>query len=103
ATFSTLTSFLQGTLTNLQVVPNHNELGWRSLFGAWYVQDSLKLGRRLTFQAGFRHEFTSGWNERTGRAANYITDGSGVLLTAPRTGDSVFTKNNARKLFGPRV
>ena len=51
ATFSTLTSFLQGTLTTFQVVPNHAELGWRSLFGAWYIQDGIRLvGRNaLTF------------------------------------------------------
>src|SRR5205814_1307404 len=80
ATFNTLTTFLQGTLTNFQVVPNHNELGWRSLFGAWYVQDAIKLRRNLTVQAGLRQEFTTGWNELSGRAANYITDASGVLL-----------------------
>ena len=63
ATFSTLTTFLQGTLTNFQVVPNHNALGWRSLFGAWYIQDAIKLRRNLTFQVGLRQEFTTGWNE----------------------------------------
>lgn len=103
ATFGTLTAFLQGTLTNFQVTPNHNELGWRSLFGAWYVQDAMKIRHNLTFQAGLRHEYTTGWNERSGRAANYDTDASGVLLTAPRVGNSAFTKNNATRLFGPRV
>jgi hypothetical protein len=103
AAFNTLTTFLQGTLTNFQVVPNHNELGWRSLFGAWYFQDEMKLRRNLTFQAGLRQEFTTGWNELSGRAANYITDASGVLLTTPRIGSSAFTENHARRLFGPRV
>jgi Carboxypeptidase regulatory-like domain/TonB-dependent Receptor Plug Domain len=105
ATFATLTTFLQGTLTNngFEVVPDHTELGWRSLFGAWYVQDAIKLRHNLTLQAGLRDEFTTGWNEATGRAANYITDGSGVLLTTPRIGDSAFTQNNATHLFSPRV
>jgi hypothetical protein len=103
ATFPTLTAFLQGTLTNLQVVPNHNELGWRSLFGAWYIQDSMRLSRRLTLQIGLRDEFSTGWNERSGRASNYITDASGVLLTAPRVGNSAFTQNNAKWLLSPRV
>src|SRR5215469_14808336 len=105
ATFSTLTTFLQGTLINngLSVVPNHNELGWRSIFGAWYVQDSIRLRRNLTLQAGLRYEFTTGWNEESGRAANYITDANGVLLTDPRVGDSVFTRNNAKRLLGPRL
>jgi len=102
ATFSTLTTFLQGTLVNFQVVPDHNPLGWRSLFGAWYVEDAMKLRPNLTFQAGLRQEFTTGWNEDSGRASNYITGPNGVLLTAPLVGDSVFTANNAKKLFSPR-
>ena len=103
ATFASLTTFLQGTTTNFQVVPNPTELAFRSWFGAWYVEDSMKLPHRLTFRAGLRHEFTTGWNEKFGRAANYITDANGVLLTEPRIGKSVFTKNNAKNLFGPRV
>src|SRR5579884_1046195 len=62
ATFSTLTTFLQGRLLNFQVVPNHSELGWRSFFGAWYVQDAIKLRPNFTLQLGLRHEFTTGWN-----------------------------------------
>jgi hypothetical protein len=103
ATFASLTTFLQSTVSSFQVVPNANELGWRSLFGAWYIQDAIKLRPNLTFEVGLRHEFTTGWNEGAGRAANYITDASGVLLTAPRVADSVYTKNNSTKLFGPRA
>lgn len=103
ATFSTLTTFLQGNLVNFQVVPDHNELGWRSFFGAWYIQDEIKLRRNLTLQAGLRHEFTTGWNEGWGRAANYITNGSGVLLTPPHLGNATFTENNATRLLGPRA
>ncbi len=103
ATFSTLTSFLQSNLVNFQVVPDHNELGWRSLFGAFYVQDAIKLRRNLTLQAGLRDEFTTGWNEESGRASNYITDASGVLLTNPQVAGSVYTKNNATHLLGPRT
>jgi hypothetical protein len=103
ATFGTLTTFLQGTLTTFQVVPDHNALGWRSWFGAWFVQDSIKLRRNLTVQLGLRHEFTNGWNEDSGRASNYITGSNGVLLTTPMVGNSVYTQNNATKLFSPRV
>ena len=103
ATFASLTTFLQGTATNFQVVPNPNELGWRSLFGAWYFEDVIKLRRNLTLRAGVRHEFTNGWNEVSGRAANYVTDSSGVLVTTPVVGNSIYTQNNAHKLFGPRI
>jgi hypothetical protein len=103
ATFTSLTTFMQSTVSSFQVIPTSNELGWRSLFGAWYLEDAIKLRRNLTLRAGFRHEFTTGWNEVVGRAANYIPDGTGVLQTAPRVGDSTFTQNNAKKLFSGRV
>ena len=103
ATFSTMTSFLQGTASNFQVVLNPNALGWRSWYGAWYVEDSIRLRRNLTLQLGLRHEFSNGWNEASGRAANYVTDSQGVLVTNPVVGNSAFTANNARRLFGPRV
>ncbi|HME00775.1 MAG TPA: carboxypeptidase-like regulatory domain-containing protein [Terriglobia bacterium] len=103
ATFTTLQTFLQGKVSSFQVVPNHNELGWRSLFGAWYFEDAIKIRPNLTLQAGLRQEFTTGWNEASGRAANYLTDASGVLITTPRVGGSVFMENNARRLFGPRI
>jgi hypothetical protein len=103
ANFANMTSFLQGTSTMFQVVPNPTELGFRSWFGAWYAEDSIRLRRNLTVRAGIRHEFTTGWNEKFGRAANYITDANGVLLTDPNIGKSVFEKNHAKRLFGPRA
>ena len=71
ASFASLHTFLQGTVTSFQVVPDPNELGWRSLFGAAYFEDAIKLRPNLTFQVGLRYEFTTGWNEESGRAANY--------------------------------
>ena len=103
ATFASLTTFLQGTVSSFQVVPSHTELGFRSLFGAWYAEDTIKLLPNLTLQAGLRHEFTTGWNEIAGRASNYIPDTTGVLLTNPRVGSSVYTQNNAKWLLSPRV
>ena len=103
ANFASLTTFLQGTTTTFQVVPNPTELAFRSWFGAWYAEDSMKLRHNLTFRAGVRQEFTNGWNEKFGRAANYVTDSNGVLLTNPQIGTSAFTKNNGKWLFSPRV
>ncbi len=91
ATFASLTTFLQGTVTNFQVVPMHTELGWRTLLGAWYVDDSMRLRRNLTFEAGLRQEFTTGWNESQGRASNYVTNAQNVLVTNPVVGNSVYT------------
>jgi hypothetical protein len=103
ASFASLTTFLQGTASTFQVVPAPNELGWRTLFGAWYFSDTIKLRPNLTLQAGIRHEFTTGWNEESGRAANYLTGANGVIETNPRVGGSAFTANNAKRLLGPRV
>jgi Carboxypeptidase regulatory-like domain/TonB-dependent Receptor Plug Domain len=103
ASFTSLTTFLQGTASSFQAVLNHSELGWRSLFGAWYLQDTIKLRPNLTLEAGFRHEFTTGWNEVAGRASNYVTDSTGILETNPVVGHSEFTRNNATRLFGPRA
>ena len=102
ASFSTLQTFLQGTVKTFTVVPSPTELGWRSLEGAGYVEDTIKLTPRLELRAGFRSESTNGWNEAQGRAANYAIVG-GVLQTQPVVGGSALTKNNAVFLPEPRV
>ena len=102
ASFASLTTFLQGTVTSFQVVPDANELGWRSFFGAAYFEDAIKLRPNLTFQAGLRYEFTNGWNEESGRASNYVS-ANGILQTNPIEGSSAFTQNNATHLLGPRA
>jgi hypothetical protein len=75
---------------------------WRSLFGAWYAEDVLRLSPRLTLSLGFRAESSTGWNEAHGRAANY-TFTSGVINTQPHIGGSLFTTNNAKFLPQPRI
>jgi hypothetical protein len=103
ASFASLQTFLKGIVTSFQVVPDPNELGWRTFFGAACFEDAIKLRSNLTFQVGLRYEFTTGWNEESGRAANYLTGSNGVLLTTPQVGSSVFTQNNATHLLGPRA
>ncbi len=102
ATFASLATFLAGTVTTFQVVPDPNELGWRSWFTGEYLQDNFRVRPNLTLNLGLRVESTTGWNEESGRAANYITSG-GVLETNPIVGNSVFTKNNATHLLSPRI
>src|SRR5207253_10178946 len=48
ASFSSLTTLLQGTISNLQVTPKVAALGWRSWEGSWYAQDSIQLRPTLT-------------------------------------------------------
>jgi hypothetical protein len=52
--------------------PTPTEMNWRSLLGAWYVQDVIRATPKLTVSLGFRDGFTTGWNEAHGRAANFV-------------------------------
>ncbi len=102
ATFTSIQTFLQGTVGTLLYDPTPTPEAWRSLFGAWFVQDTMRLTPRLTVTLGFRDEFDTGWNEATGRASNY-TYTDGVINTQPNVGSSVFTTNNAKFLPQPRA
>ena len=82
ATFTSLQTFLQGTVATLLYDPAPTPLGWRSWFGAWYAEDVIRVSPKFTLTAGFRDEFTSGWNEVHGRAATY-TFTNGVISTQP--------------------
>ncbi|HEV1994241.1 MAG TPA: carboxypeptidase regulatory-like domain-containing protein [Candidatus Acidoferrum sp.] len=102
ATFTSLQTFLLGTISSFLFDPSPTEMNWRSLLGAGYAQDTLRINRRLTVTLGFRAEFTTGWNEAHGRASNY-TFTNGVISTQPRIGDSLFTVNNAKFLPQLRI
>ncbi len=102
ATFASLTTFLQGTIGTFLFDPAPTEMNWRSLFGAWYAEDTIRLSRKLTITLGFRDEFSTGWNEVHGRAANY-TFTNGVISSQPQVGNSLFTTNNAKFLPQPRI
>jgi hypothetical protein len=102
ASFSSLTTFLQGTIGTFTVVPTPTELGWRSTEYAGFVQDSMKLRRNLELRIGFRFEGTNGWSEAYGRAANFGFTGA-VMNTNPTVGNSAFTVNRAKFLPEPRA
>ena len=102
ATFTSLTTFLAGTTSSFLYDPAPTALNWRSFLGAWYAEDVLRVTPKLTLSLGFRDEFSTGWNEAHGRAANY-TFANGVISSAPRVGDSLFTVNNAKFLAQPRI
>jgi hypothetical protein len=102
ATFTSLQTLLQGTIGTLLYDPAPTPLGWRSLFGAFYAEDVIRLNSRLTLSLGFRDEFTNGWNEVHGRASTY-TFPNGIISTQPHIGDSAFTVNNGKFLPQPRI
>ena len=86
-------------------------MNWRSLFGAWYVEDTITAGPAVTVSLGFRDEFSTGWNEADGRAANYASSGGVVQCASqpasnvclPAVGTSLFATNRAAFLPQPRI
>jgi hypothetical protein len=103
ATFPSLAQFINtGITSSFLYDPAPTEMNWRSLFGAIYAQDDIRFSPRLTLSLGFRGEFSTGWNEAHGRAANYIYPG-GVISSEPHIGNSFFTVNNAKFLAQPRI
>ena len=102
AAFTSLQTFLTGVTSSFLYDPAPTEMNWRSLFGALYAQDTIRVSPSLTLSLGFRGEFSTGWNEAHGRAANYtFTDG--VISSLPRVASSAFTVNNAKFLPEPRI
>ena len=102
ATFTSLQTFLTGVTSSFLYSPSPTEMNWRSLFGAGYAQDVIRLRPQLTLTLGFRGEFSTGWNEAHGRAANY-TFPNGVISSQPRISSNTFTTNNAKFLPQPRI
>ncbi len=102
ASFTNLKSFLQGTVSTYTFAPSFTPLGWRSLQGAFYAEDTIHLKPSLEIRIGFRAESTNGWNEVADRASNYAFDANGTILTNPVVGSSALSENNAKFLPAPR-
>lgn len=103
AVFSSLKNFLQGTVSTFTVIPSPTPLSFRSLEGAYYAEDTMKLRPNLELRVGFRGEFTDGWNEAHNRSSNWAFDSNGVIETTPVVGKSPFTVNRAKFLPAPRL
>ncbi|MBV8675282.1 MAG: carboxypeptidase regulatory-like domain-containing protein, partial [Acidobacteriaceae bacterium] len=102
ATFTSLKTFLTGVTSTFLYSPSPTEMNWRSLFGAVHAQDVIRLSPNLTMSLGLRGEFSTGWNEAHGRAANY-TFADGVISSEPHIGNHAFTENDAKFLPQPRI
>lgn len=101
--FSNLQKFLQGAVSTYTYAPSFTPLSWRTVQGAFYLEDAIKLKPSLELRVGFRGESTNGWNEAHNRGSNYAFDSNGVILTTPIAGGSVFSTNNAKFLPAPRI
>jgi hypothetical protein len=102
ATFTSLQTLLQNVAGTLLYDPSPTRMYWRSWFGAWYVQDTIRVRDNLNVSLGFRGESSSGWNENRGHASTY-TFTNGVINSQPQIGDATFTVNNATFLPQPRL
>jgi hypothetical protein len=102
ATFTSLKTFLEGTTSSFLYSPAPTELNWRSFFGAVHAGDVIRINPRITLSLGLRGEFSTGWNEAHGRAANYTFTGR-TISSQPHIGDNAFTTNNAKFLAQPRI
>ena len=102
ATFSNLTTLLQGTVGTFIATPITTPASYRSTEFAAYVQDEFKIRPNLTMRLGLREESTNGWNEPYNRIANYGFT-NGVMNTNPTVSGSTFLQNNAKALWAPRA
>jgi hypothetical protein len=102
ASFASLTTFLQGTIKTFTYAPQTTELGWRSTFADFFLEDTYHPFPRLEIRAGLRTESTDGWNASQGRAGVYTLT-NGVINTTPTTGSSGLTDNRAKFLPEPRL
>ncbi|HEV2523087.1 MAG TPA: carboxypeptidase-like regulatory domain-containing protein [Candidatus Acidoferrales bacterium] len=100
-TFTGVPAFLQG-IGSFLYDPSPTPLGWRSLYGAWFVEDVIRFRPNLTFSLGYRQEFSTGWNEANARASNYPV-ASGVVSSPPIVTRALFSKNRAQILPEPRI
>jgi hypothetical protein len=102
ASFASLQTFLAGTIKTYTVVPQPTELGWRTLFASFYLEDTFHLTPRLEVRAGIRTEHSSGWNESQGRTGVYNFT-NGVINTNPTVQASGLNTNRALFLPEPRL
>ncbi len=106
-TFAGLGALINGEASFLYS-PTPTPLGWRSLFGAFFAEDVIRMSSRLTLSLGFRGESSIGWNEVHGRAANYqllngVAQCQSTSACLPRVGSSFFSVNRAKLLPEPRL
>ena len=102
ASFASINALLGGVVGTFTYDPAPTEMNWRSLFAAWYAEDTIRLTPKLTLSLGFRGESSTGWNEAHGRAANYFFT-NGLINTTPHVGNSAFSVNNSKFLPEPRI
>jgi len=96
---NTLTDLLLGTPYQATITTGQFGRGYRQNSFAFFLQDSWRVGRRLTFDYGVRYDYSAPYTETNNKLANFIP-GQG-LVTAGGTGWNGFYAPD-RNNFGPR-
>jgi Carboxypeptidase regulatory-like domain/TonB dependent receptor-like, beta-barrel len=99
--FPSLTNFLQARpqAVELTLPDSVLERNWRQSMTAFYLQDDLRISRRLVLNLGLRYERVSTPRERDSLTANLRDPRNDA---APTVGDPLF-KNPSNKNFAPRA
>lgn len=98
--FNGLTDFLQARAASVELTLPGSELNrdWRQSMTALYLQDDIRLSRKLTFNIGLRYERVSVPREVNGFSSNFHDP----LRDATPTVGPMFT-NPSNRNFAPRV
>jgi hypothetical protein len=103
ASFASLSTFLTGSIKTFTYAPQTTELGWRTLFADFFLEDTWHISPRFEARIGFRSESSTGWSEAQNRASIY-TFTNNVISTNPSSGRSNdIADNKALFLPEPRV
>ncbi|MBI4482709.1 MAG: TonB-dependent receptor [Acidobacteria bacterium] len=103
--FGSVQDFLSGNASRVQIAPREladPQRYMRQTFVAWFIQDDIRITRRLTFNLGLRSEWTSTITEKFGKlaampSALYVTG----TFDDIKTGDPWYS--NPGMTFGPRA
>ena len=95
--FPSVRDFMTGTPSQILGQIVDSQLSYHQFLFGWFVQDDIKLNRRLTLTIGLRHEFTTSPSERYDRAVSMKS----VFDSGPTFGQPLFVPHKDN--FAPRV
>lgn len=98
--FASIRNFLTNVPRRFEAPPPGTDAlrQWRQTLFAVYVQDDMKLTRRLTFNIGVRYEPFTRPDEKKGKLANLVNP-----LDAQTTVGEIFGNNPSLKNIQPRI